>query len=179
MSTNLLQATCDQFLGGQVKAYQPEKGFRSGSDAVLLAAAVKAQNGEKCLEFGCGVGVASLCLAKRLAGEGITPAITGIDIQSKLIDLAQKNADMNGMTQNRNFFFKILRLSFLIGSISSHRVFIMSLLTRPILRKIKVLRRQIRARHWRMLATKLTWIYGSTCSHLPYRRWTVDVNLQI
>ena len=46
MSTNLLQATCDQFLGGQVKAYQPEKGFRSGSDAVLLAAAVKAQNGE-------------------------------------------------------------------------------------------------------------------------------------
>ena len=69
MSTNLLQATCDQFLGGQVKAYQPEKGFRSGSDAVLLAAAVKAQNGEKCLEFGCGVGVASLCLAKRLAGD--------------------------------------------------------------------------------------------------------------
>ena len=108
MSTNLLQATCDQFLGGQVKAYQPEKGFRSGSDAVLLAAAVKAQNGEKCLEFGCGVGVASLCLAKRLAGEGITPAITGIDIQSKLIDLAQKNADMNGMTPKPEFFLHIL-----------------------------------------------------------------------
>ena len=112
MSTNLLQATCDQFLGGQVKAYQPEKGFRSGSDAVLLAAAVKAQNGEKCLEFGCGVGVASLCLAKRLAGEGITPAITGIDIQSKLIDLAQKNADMNGMTPKLEFFLQDITAKF-------------------------------------------------------------------
>ena len=112
MSTDLVQATCDQFLGGKVKAYQPEKGFRSGSDAVLLAAAVKAQNGEKCLEFGCGVGVASLCLAKRLAREGITPAITGIDIQSKLIDLAQENADINGMSPKPEFFLQDIMAKF-------------------------------------------------------------------
>ena len=112
MSTDLLQATCDKFLGGQVQAYQPKKGYRSGSDAVLLAAAVNAQNGETCLEFGCGVGVASLCLAKRLAYEGINYTITGIDIQSTLIDLAQKNTDMNDLMQKPEFFVQDIKAKF-------------------------------------------------------------------
>jgi tRNA1(Val) A37 N6-methylase TrmN6 len=70
----------------------------------LLAAAVNTMNGEKCLEFGCGVGVASLCLAQRLAKEGVNHAITGIDVQSMLIDLAQKNIDINDMTPEPEFF---------------------------------------------------------------------------
>ena len=112
MSTDLLKATCDQFLGGQVKAYQPAKGFRSGSDAVLLAAAVNTMNGEKCLEFGCGVGVASLCLAQRLAEEGVSHAITGIDVQPMLIDLAQKNIDINDMTPEPEFFVQDITTKF-------------------------------------------------------------------
>ena len=88
MSTDLLQATCDKFLGGQVQAYQPKKGYRSGSDAVLLAAAVNAQNGETCLEFGRGVGVACVCLDISLAYEVINYTIRDTHIQSTLMDRA-------------------------------------------------------------------------------------------
>ena len=161
MSTDLLQATCDKFLGGQVQAYQPKKGYRSGSDAVLLAAAVNAQNGETCLEFGCGVGVASLCLAKRLAYEGINYTITGIDIQSTLIDLAQKNTDMNDLMQKPEFFVQDIKAKFSdwvhIQPSGFHHVFA----NPPYFRKIKVLPRRMRARRRRMWLIKLIWIFGS------------------
>ena len=32
--------TCNDFLGGRVRLYQPVKGYRAGVDPVLLAAAV-------------------------------------------------------------------------------------------------------------------------------------------
>ncbi|MEO0665427.1 MAG: methyltransferase, partial [Pseudomonadota bacterium] len=68
--------TLDAFLGGRVKAWQPRHGYRAGVDAVLLAAACPAKAGESVLELGCGVGVASLCLAART---GAVP--TGVEIQ--------------------------------------------------------------------------------------------------
>ncbi|MEL7301027.1 MAG: methyltransferase [Pseudomonadota bacterium] len=78
--------THDAFLGGRVRAWQPAKGYRSGVDAVLLAAACPAQAGDTVLELGCGVGVASLCLSER-TGAGVT----GVEVQSSYAALAQKN----------------------------------------------------------------------------------------
>lgn len=79
--------TQDAFLGGRVQALQPAKGFRSGIDAVLMAAAVPAKTGDSVLELGCGAGVASLCLAARVPGV----QVTGLERQGDYADLARKN----------------------------------------------------------------------------------------
>ena len=81
----------ERFLNGRVIARQPERGFRAGLDAVMLAAAVP--DGATALELGAGAGTASLCLAARLAA--IT--ITGIEIDPALVVLANNNAAANGM----------------------------------------------------------------------------------
>jgi tRNA1Val (adenine37-N6)-methyltransferase len=78
----------ETFLDGRVKARQPETGFRSGTDAVMLAAAIPAQAGQKALELGAGSGTASLCLAARVAGV----AVTGIELDAELVNLARQNA---------------------------------------------------------------------------------------
>lgn len=83
----------DTFLDGRVKARQPESGFRSGTDAVLLAAAVPAQAGQAVLELGAGAGTASLCLATRVPGL----AVTGVEIDPALAALAQENAASNAL----------------------------------------------------------------------------------
>lgn len=83
--------TCDDFLGGSVRAWQPRRGYRAGVDPVLLAAGVMAKPGQSVLELGCGVGVASLCLAARVPGL----ALTGVEIQPAYADLARRNAAEN------------------------------------------------------------------------------------
>lgn len=84
--------TFDAFLDGQLRLHQPRQGFRSGVDAVLLAAACPAQRGDQVLELGCGVGVAGLCLARRL------PVVMhGIELQAEYADLARRNARENGI----------------------------------------------------------------------------------
>lgn len=80
--------TCDSFLGGAVRAWQPQKGYRAGIDPVLLAAAVPAQAGQTVLELGCGAGVASLCLAHRVRGL----SLTGVELQPAYAELARRNA---------------------------------------------------------------------------------------
>ena len=79
------------FLGGRVRVTQPQTGFRSGTDAVMLAAAVPAKSGDTALELGAGAGTASLCLAARVAGL----IMTGIEIDLALVALANDNAAAN------------------------------------------------------------------------------------
>ncbi len=88
-----LRVTRDAFLGGRLNILQPARGFRSGLDAVLLASAVPASSGERALEAGMGVGVASLCLAWRV--EGLE--VTGLEIDRQLVALARENAACNGL----------------------------------------------------------------------------------
>ncbi|MGC1711993.1 MAG: methyltransferase [Methyloceanibacter sp.] len=71
---------------------QPRGGHRTGSDAVLLAAAVKARGGERVLDVGSGVGVAGLCLLARVPGL----EMTAVEIDAKLCALAANNAELNG-----------------------------------------------------------------------------------
>ena len=88
--------TCDAFLDGRVRLRQPEKGFRSGLDAVFLAAACPAQRGDHVLEAGCGAGAASLCLLARIP----EAKITGVEIDSGLAALARENAAANGKSES-------------------------------------------------------------------------------
>lgn len=88
--------TLDGFLGGRLTIAQPKNGFRAGHDSVLLAAAVPASAGERVLELGSGVGVASLCLAARTNCD-----ILGIEIDPVLVATSNDNAKRNGMERVR------------------------------------------------------------------------------
>lgn len=94
----MIETTRDQFLNGRLTVRQPSKGFRSGLDAVMLAAAVPAQASDTVLELGAGVGVASLCLALRSGC-----AISGVDIDPVLVAIARENAEQNGLAEKATF----------------------------------------------------------------------------
>lgn len=83
----------DAFLGGRLRLWQPRRGYRAGVDPVLLAASVPARAGQCVLELGCGVGVASLCLAARVDGL----RLSGVEIQPDYADLARRNAAETGL----------------------------------------------------------------------------------
>ncbi len=87
-----LDLTEGHLLGGRVRYAQPNGGFRSGIEPVLLAAAVPARAGERVLEVGSGAGAALLCLAARVAGiSGV-----GVERDPALAALAARNAEANG-----------------------------------------------------------------------------------
>ena len=85
--------TEDAFLGGKLSVLQPQRGYRAGTDAVLLAASIAAGPEETVLDIGAGVGVASLCLAKRLSGV----RITALELQAAYVDLLVQNCVRNGL----------------------------------------------------------------------------------
>jgi len=83
----------ETFLDGKVVVTQPEQGFRSGLDAVMLAASIPARSGDSALELGAGAGTASLCLMARVQDI----ALTGVEIDPSLVELASANAAANGL----------------------------------------------------------------------------------
>ena len=85
--------SADGFLDGRLTIRQPRAGFRSATDAVLLAAAVPARPGDRVLELGCGAGVASLCLMWRLPGV----EAHALERQPGYAALARSNAEANGL----------------------------------------------------------------------------------
>jgi len=85
--------TDDGFLGSRLQVLQPEKGYRAGIDAVMLAASVPALQGEHVLDVGAGVGVASLCLATRCPDVNVT----GLEIQRALVETALENIARNNL----------------------------------------------------------------------------------
>ena len=91
--------TEDAFLGGRVRVRQPARGFRSGLDAVMLAAAVPARAGDQVLELGSGAGVASLSVATRVPECNVI----GVEIHSELASLANANAKANEIASRVHF----------------------------------------------------------------------------
>jgi len=85
--------TEDAFLGGQLRLRQPRTGHRAGHDAILLAAATPAGQGDRVVEFGAGIGAAGLALAHRVGG--IRLAL--VEIDQELAVLARANAVANAI----------------------------------------------------------------------------------
>jgi tRNA1(Val) A37 N6-methylase TrmN6 len=85
--------TCDEFLGGRFRAFQPASGPRSAMDALFLAAACPVEGGQgaNVLEAGAGCGVVSLAIAVRAADA----SFTGIEVNPVLVALARRNAALN------------------------------------------------------------------------------------
>jgi tRNA1(Val) A37 N6-methylase TrmN6 len=96
--------TLDSVLSGRVTLHQPAVGYRVAIDPILLAAACPTEPGERVVDLGCGVGTAALCLARRV--DGVQCA--GIDLQPELAELANRNAQENGLAD---------RVSFIAGDI--------------------------------------------------------------
>jgi tRNA1(Val) A37 N6-methylase TrmN6 len=84
--------TDDAILNGRVHLLQPRRGHRFGHDAILLAAAVPAQAGDRVAEFGAGVGAAGLALLARVSHVDVTL----YEIDPRLCTLAQENIARNG-----------------------------------------------------------------------------------
>lgn len=85
--------THDAFLSGRLHLWQPRRGYRAATDAVLLAAACPAVAGESVLDLGCGAGAVSLCLAARVPG--LVQA--GLEQQADYAALARRNAAENAL----------------------------------------------------------------------------------
>jgi len=83
----------DRLFGGRLVLAQPRAGFRAGSDAVLLAAAVPAREGQSALDLGCGAFAAGLCLAARVPGV----VLAGLELQPAYAALARANAARNAI----------------------------------------------------------------------------------
>lgn len=86
-------------LGKTVKLLQPEKGFRTSMDSVMVAAACPARAGERILDMGCGVGAVAFCLLRRVPGV----VVTGVDTSSDCLALAARNARINGADTAASF----------------------------------------------------------------------------
>lgn len=71
---------------------QPKKGYRAGTDPVILAASVPARQGQTVLELGCGVGTAALCLHARVPGL----TLVGVEVQADYAALAERNVTTVG-----------------------------------------------------------------------------------
>jgi len=86
--------TDDAFLGGRISVLQPSRGYRSGLDAVLLAAACPIGHGvtARVLDAGAGVGVVGLAIAARVA----EAQVTLVERNAELAELAQANIERNG-----------------------------------------------------------------------------------
>ncbi|MBI5142245.1 MAG: tRNA1(Val) (adenine(37)-N6)-methyltransferase [Nitrospirae bacterium] len=75
-----------------VRLCQRKAGYRFSIDAVWLDDFVRADNVARCIDLGTGSGIIALLLASRCP----EMAITAVEIQPGLAELARKNAALNG-----------------------------------------------------------------------------------
>jgi len=83
----------DDLLHGRLKLIQKKAGYRYSVDSLLISDFVLPgiQAATKVLDLGAGAGVISLVLAEKSRAK----KITGIEIQSSLADMAQRNVELN------------------------------------------------------------------------------------
>jgi tRNA1(Val) A37 N6-methylase TrmN6 len=82
-------------LDGRVRLLQPERGYRAGLDAALLAAACDAADGARVLEAGCGGGAALLAAAVRRPGT----RFTGVERDPAAAALARRSVVLNALSE--------------------------------------------------------------------------------
>jgi SAM-dependent methyltransferase len=102
----MTETTHDIFLKGALTIEQPSKGYRAGTDAVLLAAAAASFPVGTALEAGCGVGTALLSLGSLRADSMLR--LNGLEKDEAAWSLAKANAARNPLQ---------CEVSFLLGDV--------------------------------------------------------------
>ena len=92
MTADLPQTTEDTVYQGRVRLVQPARGFRTGFDSLLLAAALPALDKGEALELGCGCGGALLPAAFRLP----KVSFTGLEMAESVTRMAEIGTQLNG-----------------------------------------------------------------------------------
>ncbi|MAP24574.1 MAG: hypothetical protein CMM87_03470 [Rickettsiales bacterium] len=87
MNLNKENYTIDEFLGGLFKLKQPKKGFRAGTDSILLAASIHLKKEHSLIELGCGVGAVLLSLNHRFPNN----TLSGIEFDNVSYSYALEN----------------------------------------------------------------------------------------
>ncbi|MBP6986561.1 MAG: methyltransferase domain-containing protein [Alphaproteobacteria bacterium] len=90
----------DKYLDGRIYICQPQKGYRAGIDAILLAAAVSPKKSHKVLDVGTGVGTVMLAIASYFP----QTQFAGLEIQQELVTLAAENIKRNHQEKNVQIF---------------------------------------------------------------------------
>lgn len=103
---SVIETTEDLFLSGKIRLLQPKDGYRAATDPVFLAASIPARSAQKVLDVGCGVGAASFCLAARVDGVHVS----GLEIQTELLQIAERNRHLNNMSDRMRFVEGNLKL---------------------------------------------------------------------
>jgi tRNA1(Val) A37 N6-methylase TrmN6 len=108
--------TDDAFLGGRLGILQPADGYRAGLDAVILAAACGARSGSdaRVLDAGAGVGVAGLCVARRVADA----TVTLVEREPALVEIARRNVARNGLKER----VRVVEMDISDGGAAIHRL---------------------------------------------------------
>ena len=86
-------------LDHKVQLYQPQNGFRTSFDSVMLAAASKHKTGDVVVDLGSGVGGALFCAAFRVPDA----QYIGIEREAEYFELAQKNRELNPFAKKVEF----------------------------------------------------------------------------
>lgn len=82
----------DTLLGGRVRFFQPEYGYRVGIDPVILASAVPEGRAGHVLDVGSGTGAAALCLLSRMPLD----RISGIEWNATYAEMSRDSLRING-----------------------------------------------------------------------------------
>jgi tRNA1Val (adenine37-N6)-methyltransferase len=89
----LKDVTYDTLYDGRLRVHQPKQGFRLSCDALLITQfATGGRRSKACVDLGAGCGVIGLGLL--LCGHA--EAVTGVEVQPGLAELARVNATLNG-----------------------------------------------------------------------------------
>lgn len=84
--------TEDRLLDGAVTLLQPRQGHRAGMDAVVLAQAAGAREGELVVDLGASTGAVGLMVARLSLGTRVVL----VEREAAMLDLARRNVSLNG-----------------------------------------------------------------------------------
>ncbi len=93
--------TLDTLFGGTIRVVQEKNGYRFSLDAILLAGFARLRGGERVVDLGTGIGIIPLILARKGESAG---EIVGVEIQEKLVELAQTNVHNNGLEDSIHIY---------------------------------------------------------------------------